>query len=273
MDDIRSSAAPGAARGSDTIAVLLVDDQRFVGMAVERLLSGEPDIKLHFCPAASEAVARARELSPAIIFQDLEMPEIDGLTLVGSYRRDRHTSATPIVVLSGNDDGESRTRALAAGANDYLVKLPDKQTLVACIRKYAQRDVTTADPAAPTAGHADAPLDRTALSAVRDAVTDGTSAPMTALIDQFIRETTGLMAQLTEGAARRDRLALKAAGHTLKGSALMMGATRLGGMAGDIERHAVAGTLDGVADLVGAMASEWELVRTACLREQHDIRS
>ena len=258
---------------SGLIAVLLVDDQRFVGMAVERLLAGEPDIKLHFCPAASEALARARELSPAVIFQDLEMPEIDGLTLVGSYRRDRHTSATPIVVLSGNDDGASRTRALEAGANDYLVKLPDKQTLVACIRKYAQHDVKAAGAAVASTAGDGAPLDRTALLAVRDAVTDGTSAPMAALIDQFIRETTGLMAQLTDGAARRDRLALKAAGHTLKGSALMMGATRLGGMAGDIERHAVAGTLDGVADLVAEMASEWELVRTACLREQHEPRS
>jgi CheY-like chemotaxis protein len=271
VNDFRSSAAPGAGRGLDTIAVLLVDDQRFVGMAVERLLAGEPDIKLHFCPAASEALARAREVSPSVIFQDLEMPEIDGLTLVGSYRRDRHISATPIVVLSGNDDGESRTRALAAGANDYMVKLPDKQTLVACIRKYARLDEGAG--AASTTADADQPLDRAALSAVRDAVADGTNAPMMALIDQFIREATELMAQLADGVARRDGSALKAAGHTLKGTALVMGATRLGAMAGDVERNAIDGTLDGVADLVRAMGNEWELVRTACLRELHELRS
>lgn len=271
MDDLRSSSASGTGRAPGTIAVLLVDDQRFVGMAVERLLAGEPDIALHFCPAASEALAKARDVSPSVIFQDLEMPEIDGLTLVGSYRRDRQTSATPIVVLSGNDDGESRRRALAAGANDYLVKLPDKQTLVACIRKHAHGEDRSHRPSA--AGDAGGALDRAVLALVREAVGDGTAAPMSALIDQFIRETTDLMTELAKGAMRRDAAALRAAGHTLKGSALMMGATRLGGLAADVERHAGAGTLDDVADLVAAMRSEWELVRTACRREQHEFRS
>jgi CheY-like chemotaxis protein len=247
------------------------DAGRELDMAVERLLAGEKDIKLHFCAAASEALARARAISPVVILQDLEMPEIDGLTLVGSYRRDGHISATPIVVLSGNDDGESRTRALAAGANDYLVKLPDRQTLVACIRKYARHDAAAASMASTADG--DAPLDRAALAAVREAVTDGTSGPMTALIDQFIRETTELMAQLADGAACRDAAALKAAGHSLKGSAPMMGARRLGTMAAQVEERATAGTLDGIADLVGAMAGEWERVRTACLRERHEARS
>lgn len=247
-------------RALDPIAVLLVDDQRFVGMAVERLLAGEKDIKLHFCPAASEALARACEVSPVLILQDLEMPDIDGLTLVGSYRRDSRTRATPIVVLSGNDDRESRTRALAAGANDYLVKLPDKQTLIACIRRY-------------TAAAGDSPLDRAALGTVREAISDGSDAPLRALIDQFILETTALMAQIADGAARRDAAALKAAGHTLKGSAPMMGATRLGAMAADVEREAAAGTFDDIPGLIAAMASEWELVRAACVREQHHSRS
>src|SRR5688572_11396235 len=65
------------------IVVLLVDDQRFVGMAVGLLLGSEADIQLHCCHAAGEALATANRVSPTVILQDLVMPDIDGATLVG----------------------------------------------------------------------------------------------------------------------------------------------------------------------------------------------
>jgi PleD family two-component response regulator len=113
------------------ISVLLVDDQRFVGVAIERLLAGEQDIELHCCLNAVDAVARANQIGPAVILQDLVLPDIDGETLVKMFRANPSTARTPIVMLSGNDDAESRSRAIAGGANDYLVKLPARQDLVA----------------------------------------------------------------------------------------------------------------------------------------------
>ena len=77
------------------------------------------------------------------------MPDIDGLTLVGLYRTNPQTATTPIIVLSGNDDAASRANALAAGADDYLVKLPKKAALVECIRRHASGQ--------PAVGIADAP--------------------------------------------------------------------------------------------------------------------
>src|ERR1700719_2397776 len=95
------------------ISVLLVDDQRFVGVAIGRLLASEPDIELHCCVNAVEAVACANQIGPTIILQDLVLPDIDGLTLVRMFRANPSTAGTPIVVLSGNDDPESRRRAIA----------------------------------------------------------------------------------------------------------------------------------------------------------------
>src|ERR1700680_293254 len=119
------------------ILVLLVDDQRFVGAALERLLAGEPDIELHCCLNAVDAIARANQIGPTLILQDLVLPDIDGLTMVKMFRANPSTAGTPIIVLSGHDDAESRTKAIAGGANDYLVKLPARQDLVACIRRHA----------------------------------------------------------------------------------------------------------------------------------------
>src|ERR1700704_846902 len=125
--------------GMKPIVVLLVDDQRFVGVALGRLLATEQDIELHCCYEAVEAIAEANKVAPRLILQDLVMPDIDGLTLLGMFRRNQITVETPVIVLSGNDDAESRTRALAAGANDYLLKLPAKADLLACIRRHAEK--------------------------------------------------------------------------------------------------------------------------------------
>ena len=51
---------------SDRLVVLLVDDQRFVGIAVTQLLASEADIQVLCCNDATEAIAVANRLEPAI---------------------------------------------------------------------------------------------------------------------------------------------------------------------------------------------------------------
>lgn len=97
------------------IVVLLVDDQPFVGAAVGRLLATEHDITLNCCTSAVDALAVAGRLNPTIILQDLVMPDIDGLTLVRLFRTNPPTARTPVIVLSGNDDPDTRSSARARG--------------------------------------------------------------------------------------------------------------------------------------------------------------
>src|SRR5580704_5190132 len=123
--------------GRRPIVVLLVDDQQLVGAVVGRLLAAEPDIEFHHCDRAANAIALANRIAPTIVLQDLVMPDVDGLTLMRSFRANPLTARTPVIVLSGNDDAATRARALAEGAADYLVKLPTKADLVACIRSHA----------------------------------------------------------------------------------------------------------------------------------------
>jgi PleD family two-component response regulator len=118
------------------MTVLLVDDQRFIGLVLARLLAPAPEITLHQCTEAAEAIAQARDLRPDVILQDLVM-DIDGLTVVAEFRGNAGTATTPIVVLSGNDDAATRASATAAGANDFLVKFPSSDDLIACLRRHA----------------------------------------------------------------------------------------------------------------------------------------
>lgn len=205
---------PGTSETAKTI--LLVDDQPFVGMALERLLAAEGDLHIDQCIDAEAAVGRANEIHPDLILQDLVMPKLDGLTLVRMFRQAPATAGTPIVVLSGNDDAESRERAIACGANDYLVKLPPAAELVACLRRnLAGHAAPATSPRSPGEGTVD------------------TLVPE--LADQFMKEVTAQAGALIAAARRNDTDALATTAHRLKGSAAMVGAGRLAALCAQLE--------------------------------------
>jgi len=120
------------------ITVLLVDDQPMIGEAVRRMLASETDIEFHYCQKSAEAIPTAVDIAPTIILQDLFMPEVDGLTMVKYFRRDPATIDVPLIVLSSEENAKVKADAFALGANDYLIKLPDKIELIARIRYHSK---------------------------------------------------------------------------------------------------------------------------------------
>lgn len=120
------------------VVVLLVDDQMIVARAVRQLFAEDPDIAFHYCPSPHQALERAAALHPSVILQDLVMPDISGLELVRQYRATPETAEIPIIVLSTKEDPATKSQAFAEGANDYLVKLPDRIELVARVRYHSR---------------------------------------------------------------------------------------------------------------------------------------
>ena len=120
------------------ITVFLIDDQPLIGEAVRRMLAGEPDLAFHFCKDAARALEVAGTVGPTVILQDLVMPDIDGLTLVKMFRANEPTRETPLIVLSTKEEPTTKAEAFALGANDYIVKLPDKIELLARIRYHSK---------------------------------------------------------------------------------------------------------------------------------------
>lgn len=118
--------------------VLLVDDQVMVCEAVRRALAHQPDLDFHYCTDPQEAVEVALRLKPTVILQDLVMPGVDGLELVRTYRQHPALHSVPVIVLSAKDDPATKSDAFQNGANDYLVKLPDKVELMARIRYHTR---------------------------------------------------------------------------------------------------------------------------------------
>ena len=117
--------------------VLLVDDQMTIIQIVRAMVGEELDIEFHFVDNAAAAIRNAIELKPTVILQDLSMPGTDGFELVRQYRAHPDLVNVPVIVLSIADDPKLKARAFDVGANDYVVKLPDKLDLLARLRYHS----------------------------------------------------------------------------------------------------------------------------------------
>ncbi len=120
------------------VRVLLVDDQALIGEAVRRVLASTEDTEFHYCQDPLTAVQVALAFRPTVILQDLVMPGVDGLALLARYRATPGLAEVPALMLSTKEDPAVKCAAFAAGADDYLVKLPDAVELLARIRYHSR---------------------------------------------------------------------------------------------------------------------------------------
>jgi CheY-like chemotaxis protein len=86
-----------------------------------------------------EVLARARELAPALILMDIQMPEMDGLEATARLRAESALRDIPIIALTALAMPGDRERSLAAGADDYLTKPVHLHTLLGMIEAHLQR--------------------------------------------------------------------------------------------------------------------------------------
>jgi len=104
------------------IRLLIVDDSRFIRMALRAIVDEDPDIEVvGEARDGADAIALARVLRPDVITMDLEMPGVDGLEAIQGIMAER---PTPIIVLSGHTRTGVWTtfQALGRGAVDFLEK-------------------------------------------------------------------------------------------------------------------------------------------------------
>jgi two-component system, chemotaxis family, sensor kinase CheA len=78
-----------------------------------------------------EGLERLKERRFDLILSDIEMPRMDGITMIGNIRNDSLHERTPIVVVTSYSDEETKKRAKEAGANAHIVKSDfDRNSLI-----------------------------------------------------------------------------------------------------------------------------------------------
>lgn len=71
-----------------------------------------------------DAIEKISQLAAPVdlVITDLNMPNLDGYSLIGTLRKNEAYRETPIIILSSEEGNDDRERGLAVGANSYLVK-------------------------------------------------------------------------------------------------------------------------------------------------------
>jgi DNA-binding NarL/FixJ family response regulator len=114
------------------IKVLIADDHVFYREGVRALLSNSPEITvIGEASNGDEVIAKAAELSPAVILMDLKMPGMNGIEATRKITATQ--SNVGVLVITMFDDDDSVFAAMRAGARGYLLKDADKDELVRAI--------------------------------------------------------------------------------------------------------------------------------------------
>ena len=115
------------------IKILVVDDQNFTRQALQAILSTEPDFEVvGKATSGTEAIAYLEKSQIDITIVDLEMPEMNGLTLTKILGK--RFPETKAIILSSHDDEDNINAAVEAGARGYLLKNTSAQEIGDTIR-------------------------------------------------------------------------------------------------------------------------------------------
>ena len=110
-----------AANVPDRIRVLIADDHRLFGQALEAILATDDRLEVvGHAGDGSEAVQLALSVKPEVILMDIAMPIMDGFQATKQIRKQRPTAR--ILMLTGSNSRVDVDRAREAGAAGYVTK-------------------------------------------------------------------------------------------------------------------------------------------------------
>ncbi|MDD2915119.1 MAG: response regulator [Gallionella sp.] len=114
--------------------VLVVDDDEFQRKLIGKLLEAE-NYQLVFATGGADALNILRKTRPDIILMDVMMPDLDGMETTRRLKAIPHFAKTPVIMVTGNSEGNVVVDSLKAGASDFVVKPFDRATLLAKIAR------------------------------------------------------------------------------------------------------------------------------------------
>ncbi|MFT3998396.1 MAG: response regulator transcription factor [Asticcacaulis sp.] len=104
---------------SDTRKTVLLADNDEDARHLIHILLGMDDLHVESCASAGQALKMTASLRPDLLLVDLDLPDVDGVTLI---KKIRLWSRVPIIALAATRDIRPEAQALNAGADDYVTK-------------------------------------------------------------------------------------------------------------------------------------------------------
>jgi two-component system chemotaxis response regulator CheY len=119
-------------------SILTVDDSSSIRVAIRIALTGA-GYKVAEAANGAEGVDKANGGGFDLIVTDLNMPVMDGLTMIETLRAQPAHRGVPIIFLTTESDAAMKERAKAAGATGWITKPFDPDQLVRICKKVLGR--------------------------------------------------------------------------------------------------------------------------------------
>jgi two-component system, sensor histidine kinase and response regulator len=260
-------------------ARVLVAEDNPVNIEVAREFLEDFGCSVVIAEDGREAVDAVRDGAYDLIFMDLQMPNMDGLTATAHIRAHQRAKAawiTPIVGLTANAFAEDRARCLAAGMDDYMSKPFTEEQLLAVLtrwisNKQRKTDMTTTITLLPeTTSEPTKILVASAAAAgpaLDTALIDGLRRGRPDLLKRLLKAYLGYAPNAVDGlktaAADGSIEAVRMAAHSLKSSSASMGAKTLSALFKEMEHSAATGNIAAIAPLMEQVSAEFDRVHAA----------
>lgn len=226
-----------AGRGQG-VRILVVEDN-VTNQFVARSILAVEGVEVDLASDGAEAVEAVARRDYDLVFMDMQMPEMDGLTATRLIRaRGGRCAEVPIIAFSANAFTSDVEACVRAGMNGHVAKPVQKETLQGAVVDVLSGRACGVGPGAGRASDgADAPaFDR---NQVQQLVEGLTEAVVQDLLVSFLKDTKAKLERLPGMLGETKRLTVEV--HALKSAGAQVGALALSRLAATLEKRAVSG--------------------------------
>ncbi|MEE3715730.1 response regulator [Tumidithrix elongata RA019] len=250
------------------LQILIAEDnpvnQRILALMLERL-----GYKGDAVGNGMEAVAALDRQSYDLVFMDIQMPVMDGLTASQGIRQLSHRNPW-IIGLSANAFRESREAALSAGMNDYLTKPLQIKELVAALQRVPHSPIQDLEAIEITetkellemaVSSIPSVIDLDALDKLESFIG---AKSLTEIIHSYLTESARSHAKMKEALRNKDLTTLNFENHSFKGGSALFGAKQLVDLCKQIQSLSKSNSsLESLFTVLGDLEVEYIQVVTA----------
>jgi signal transduction histidine kinase/CheY-like chemotaxis protein/HPt (histidine-containing phosphotransfer) domain-containing protein len=224
-----------ALRHANSYRVLVAEDDPASRLLLTTLL-GEVNLRVDAVEDGNAAISGAGQMAYDMIFMDMQMPELDGLSATRAIRQGTGPCArTPIIAVTANVFAEDIARCKAAGMNDVIQKPVSEAALYRIVGRLLGESQ----------------------NAERGGGATPSPSPRLRVMPVFLKTTGSVVADLQAAAQAGNSPLVARLAHRLKSSSLAIDATSLANICRRIELLGVSGELDAARAELEVLAAEY----------------
>jgi len=201
-----------------------------------------------------EVLEQLRIMSYDVVLMDVQMPEMDGLTVSRLICKQWLPTERPrIIAMTANAMESDRQECFDAGMDDYISKPIRVNEVIEALSKCQPQ----------TASKPISPLDAKTLQALREIGGGDDLNLLAEIIDSYLADAPQLLAVIKAAIAQQDAKALQQASHTLKSTSAVCGAIAFSHLCEELELMARSSAISEGLEKFSQLEAEYQKVTTA----------